>query len=179
MRKSKPVIILLSIQLAIALILALINPASDFIVRKKGTEHVFALGHTYLTGDFVNFMQANAGIKVTYEVDRFGNHPQKNYAIITTDENGVSYISSLSDEKPESGEWLGTEAKSYDYYYVFTSDKIDCELIENNQDLFYEFDFSDKYEITAKAYVYKGRAVLDSFLVDGVELEDFPENKEG
>lgn len=175
MRKIKPVIILLSIQLAIALTLALINPVSDFIVRKKGTEYIFALEESYLTGDFVNYIQVNAYIKLIFEFDRFESHSQ-DYALISTDENGISYISSLSDEKPENGNWLGSKAKTFDYYYLLTSDKIDYELIENSfisQDLFYEFEFSDKYEITAKAYVYNGKIVLDSFLVDGVELKEF------
>ena len=37
-------------------------------------------------------------------------------AIIETDENGLSYISALTDNPPESGDWLGTERDSFHHY---------------------------------------------------------------
>ena len=95
MRKLKPVVILLSIQLVIALSLTLINPVSDYVIRRKGTEYTFAVEEAWLTGDFVSYVEANCYIEFRFVYDRFEYHPE-NYAIIETDENGISYISSLS-----------------------------------------------------------------------------------
>lgn len=175
MRKSKPVIILLSIQLVIALSLALINPVSDYVIRRKGTEYTFSVEEAWLTGDFVNYVEANCYIEFRFDFDRFEYHPE-NYAIIETDENGISYISKLSEIPPENGNWLGTEEKEFDWFCCYSSNKLDYSLIENafkNIDLFEDFSFSDSYEITVKVSVYKGKAVLNSFLVDGVEIEEF------
>lgn len=182
MRKSKPVIILLTIHLIIALSLALINPVNDFIIRKKGTEYTFASSEAYLTGDFVNYLEANCYIDFRFDFDRFEYHTEK-YAVIETDENGISYISAITDTPPENGDWLGTKEKPFEYFYCFTTDKIDYKIIENSfvsSDLFEDFEFSDKHEITVNVSVYKGRAVLNAFLVDGVEIEEFLDNyKEG
>ncbi len=181
MRKSKPAVILLLIHLAIALSLALINPVSDYIIRQKGTEYTFAVDEAWLTGDFINYIEANCYLEFRFGFDRFEYHPE-NYAIIETDENGISYISALSETSPESGDWLGTEEKPFDWFCYYSSDKIDYELIENafkNIDLFDDFNFLDSYEITVKVSVYNGKAVLNSFLVDGVEIEEFFKNTEG
>lgn len=181
MRKLKPVVILLSIQLVIALSLTLINPVSDYVIRRKGTEYTFAVEEAWLTGDFVSYVEANCYIEFRFVYDRFEYHPE-NYAIIETDENGISYISSLSGTPPENGDWLGTEEKPFDWYCCYSSDKSDYEAFKKafkNTDSFENFNFSDNYEITVKVSVYKGRAVLDSFLVNGVEIEKFIENTEG
>ena len=180
MRKSKPVIILLAIQLIIALSLAFINPVCDFIVRKKGTEHTFSVDDAWFTGDFVNYLEANCYIDFRFNFDRHNFHPE-NYAVIATDENGISYISALSETKPENGDWLGTEDKDFGYFCYFSSEKLDYDLIEAAFDInpVSDFELSEKYDITVSVSVYKGRAVLNKFLVNGIEIEDFINNTEG
>lgn len=175
MRKSRSVIILLSIQLIIALSLALINPVSDYVIRRKGTEYTFAVEEAWLTGDFVSYVEANCYIEFRFGYDRFEYHPE-NYAIIETDKNGISYISKLSGIPPENGDWLGTEEKPFDWFCCYSSDKLDYGPFKNafkNIDLFEDFNFSDNYEITVKVSVYKGKAVLNTFLVDGIKIEEF------
>lgn len=173
MRKSKPVVIFIAIQLIIEIILA--NPAEAYFIRKFGTEYTFAVQEAYLTGDFVNYIEANGYVDCRFEFDRFEYHPE-NYAVISTDENGISYISSITDTPPESGDWLGTKSKDFNYYYHFTTDKIDYENFENsalNSDLFDHYEFADKYEITLNVSVFNGKAVLNEFLVDGVEINEY------
>lgn len=176
MRKSKPVITLLSIQLVLAVALALVNPVNDYIIRTKGTEYTFAVHESWLTGDFVNYVEANCYLDFGFDFDRFDYHSEP-YAVISTDKNGLSYISELSETPPENGDWVGTEEEPFDYVCYYSSDKIDYELIENT-DLFdsNSFDFSDKYEITVRVSVYKGKTVLNAFLVNGVEIGEFLKN---
>ena len=181
MRKSKPVIILLAIQLIIALSLAFINPVCDFIVQKKGTEYTFSVDDAWFTGDFVNTLEANCYLDFRFDFDRHDFHPET-HAVIATDENGISYISALSETKPESGDWLGTEEKAFDYYCYFSSEKLDYDLVEAaffNTDLLSDFELTENYDITVSVSVYKGRAVLNKFLVNGIEIEDFINNTEG
>ena len=180
MRKSKPVIILLSVQLIIALSLALINPVCDYIVRKKGTEFTFSVYNAWFTGDFVNYLEANCYIDFRFDFDRHDYHPEK-YAVISTDENGISYISSLSETKPECGDWLGTEEKSFDYFCYFASEKLDYDSVESAFDInpVSDSELSEKYDITVSVSVYKGRAVLDKFLVNGTEIGEFLKSTKG
>lgn len=182
MRKSKPVIILLSIQLLIAVTFALINPINDFIIRTKGTEYTFATQEAALYGDFTDFVEIQCHIKYGFDYDRFEYYPEQ-YAIIETDENGISNISALSDVKPENKDWLGTEKKPFGFYNWYTQ-KLDYELYEKGVKNTSFFDrssltFSDEYDITVNVSVYKGKAVFNEILVDGVEIEKFIENTEG
>ena len=43
--------------------------------------------------------------------------------------------------------------------------------------LFYDYEFTDKHEVMVNVSVYKGRAVLNAILVDGVEIEEFLKTK--
>lgn len=178
MRKPKPVVILLSVQLIFAIALAFVNPVKDYLIRKNGTEYTFATQEAFLTGNFIDSVTAECHIKYGFDYDRFEFYPQP-YAIIETDENGLAYISALSDTPPESGDWLGTE-KNHFYCFNFYSKELDFNLYENalkNTDLFDEsFEFSDKYEITVNISVYKGETVLNAILINGVEIGEFLEN---
>lgn len=179
MRKTKPVVILLAIQLIAALIIALFNPIKDAVIRTKGTEYTFATQETFLTGDFTDYVNAECHIKYGFDYDRFDYYPEE-YAIIKTDENSLAYISQLSALPPESGDYLGTEKKPHTWF-SFYAKELDYELYEkacNSSSLFSGLDFnlSQKYEITVKVSVYNGEAVLNAILVNGVEIEEFINN---
>jgi len=178
MHKSKPVVIFLAIQLVIAISLALINPITDFIIRQKGTEYTFSVEEAWFTGDFTSYVEANCFLDFRFDFDRFDYHPE-NYAVIETDENGISYISRLSETPPESGDWIGTEEKPFDYWGYYSSDEIDYSLIEKNfgnSVLSDDFDFFKRHNITVKVSVYNGKTAFYAFLVDGVEIEKYLEN---
>ncbi len=176
MRKVKPIIIVLSIQLLIAVSLSLINPISDYIVRSKGTEYTFATEGAEIYGDYTTFIELQCPIKHSFDKD-LTNYYDKQYAIIETDENGHSYISVLSDNPPEKGDWLGTEKDSF-HHFNWYNKKLDYNLYRMAEE---STDFlaakltgmSDEYEITVSVFVYEGKAVLNEIQVNGVEIEDF------
>lgn len=179
MRKAKPVIVLLAIQLFVALAIALFNPVKDAIIRAKGTEYTFATQETFLTGDFTEYVNTDCHIKYGFNYDRFGYSPEE-YAVIKTDENGLAYISELSFFPPENGDYLGTENKPHTWF-SFYSKELDFELYEkacSSSSLFsgMEFNLSQEYEITVNVSVYKGEAVMNAILVNGVEIEEFINN---
>ena len=121
MRKSKPVLILLSIQLMLVILLAMINPVTNLVVRTFGTEHTFETSEVLYFGDFIDEVRFCCYIKYGFNYSRFDymyDQPER-YAVIDTDENGMSYVSALSREKPESGEWLGTSKEPYAWYDSF------------------------------------------------------------
>lgn len=177
MRKKHPVLILLSVQLLAAVAVALINPVGDYIVRTKGTEYTFDTSCVNYYGDFTNEMFVYCYIKLNDEQDRFSSH-EESYALIEVGKDGLAYISDLSKTKPENGEYLGTEQKSYHYFDNFTQ-KIKYDVFKKSfktdPPLFeYEvLEAGEDYTFTVKAHVYKGRSVLDEILVDGVEIEEF------
>ncbi|MBQ8782816.1 MAG: hypothetical protein IJZ57_03490 [Clostridia bacterium] len=176
MRKAKPIIIVLSIQLLIAVSLALVNPISDYIVRTKGTEYTFAIEGAEIYGDYTTFVELQCPLKLGFDKD-LDNYYDRQYAIIETDESGLSYISALSDNPPEKGDWLGTPKDSF-HHFSWYNKKLDYEIYreaEESTDFFAAklTGVSDEYEITVSVFVYKGKAVLNEIQVNGVEIEDF------
>ena len=51
MRKAKPILAVLSVQLLIAVLLTLVNPVGEYIVRTKRTEYTFATEAVEIYGD--------------------------------------------------------------------------------------------------------------------------------
>lgn len=180
MRKAKPILIVLSVQFLIAVSLALVNPISDCVVRTKGTEYTFATEAAEIYGDYEDFVEIQCPIKHSFDKEQAYDYYDKQYAIIETDENGLSYISALSDNPPESGDWLGTEKDSF-HHYNWYYQNIDYNLYRIAEE---SADFlaakisgvSDEYEITVSVFVYKGKAVFNEILVNGVEIEEFLSN---
>lgn len=176
MRKCRPVIILLSVQLAFAIALALVTPVTDFIVRTKGTEHTLDVSEVWTIGE----SRISCRIKHRSDYDWTEYHPE-NYALIETDENGISYISELSEARPEAGEYIGTKKKPFHWYEYFEA-KTEQELLMKafslDPPMFYGEDLTvhPDYKFTVKVHIYKGMALLDDVYVNGVELEEFFEN---
>lgn len=181
MRKSKPVIILLSIQLVLALMLTLVNPIEDHIIRSKGTEYTFEISEAACYGNFIDKVDISVKIKNDFGFSNVYLTPGQ-YAIITTNENGLSRLSHTSDTRPESDAYIGTAGDKY-YYFTEHQQTIDIEVFRLGADMeppLFDLakDVSTKnYEITAKIYVYKGKALLNEILVNGVEIEDFLKNQ--
>lgn len=185
MRKFRPVAILLAIQLVIAFALALINPVSDHIIRKYGTEYIFATQKAYLTGDFSEYVQLTCVLKYGSDIFRFAN-AQRVCATIDTDENSLAYISEVSGKKPESKDYLDVKGYSVETVSYYTSDKIKLDLISTETkeiiaDSLWEDDKNllDGHEVTVSISVYKGKAVANEFYIDGIEAEEYIRNLKG
>ena len=178
MRKSKPVVIFLSIQLIIAVAFALVNPIKDCIIRQKGTEYTFSVDEAWFTGDFTEYVEANCFLDFRFDFNRF-DYYDENYGIIETDKNGISYIARLSHTAPENGDYLGTEEKDFGYWGYYSSERIDYSLVEKKLDYSVLSEYDDFFancDITVRLSVYKGETVLNSFLVDGIEIEEYMSN---
>lgn len=176
MRKAKVILIVISIQLLVAVSLALINPVGDYIVRTKGTEYIFLTEGVEIYGDYTTFMELQCPIKMEFDKDR-NDYYDKQYAIIKTDKNGLSCISELSDNPPPKGDWLGT-AKNDFHHFCWYSQKIDYNLFSKAEEIVAYSDekmwhVSDEYEITLNVSVYKGKAVMNEIQINGVEIEEF------
>lgn len=182
MRKSRPVAILLAIQLIIAVSLALINPISDYVIRKFGTEYIFATSKAYLTGDFSEYVNITCKLKYDFDKSKY----EAEYAIIDTDENSLAYISETSDTKPEGKDYLNMDGHAVGYVSYFTSDDVKLDLIDiETRELIGDYlfednlDFLDGHEVTVSISVYKGEAVVNEFYVDGITAEEYIRNLKG
>ncbi len=178
MRKSKPVIILLSVQLIFALLLAAYNPTKDFVIRTFGTEYIFAVENLAYYGNFIDDMQLHCYIKS--EIPEDYAHPMANgrYGIIETDENGLYYISLSTDQKPENDKYIKSKGDGV-FYFGSPYMVIDCETFElgetTDPPLFIRENLttSTEYEITASAYIFRGQIRLKEIYVDGIEIIKF------
>lgn len=185
MRKFRPVAILLAIQFIIAVSLALINPITDYAIRKYGTEYTFATQNAYLTGDFSEYVNITCKLKYGFnDIDFSGT---KNvYAIIDTDKNSLAYISGLSGEKPEGKDYLDVVGFAVETVSYYTSDKVKLDLISTKtqeiiMDSLWEgkINLLDGHEVTVNISVYKGKAVANEFYIDGIEAEEYIRNLKG
>ena len=177
MRKAKPILAVLSVQLLIAVLLTLVNPVGEYIVRTKGTEYTFATEAVEIYGDYEDYVEIQCPIKHSFDKNQAYDYYDRQYAIIEADENGLSYIAALSDNPPESGVWLGTEKDSFHQFNRYYK-RIDYNLYKKAEESADFFDtkvsgFSDEYETTVSVYVYKGKAVLNEIRVNGVEIQEF------
>lgn len=182
MRKLRPVAILLAIQLVIAVSLALINPIDDFIVRKYGTEYIFATSKAYLTGDFSEYVNIICKLKYDFDESKY----EAEYAIIDTDENSLAYISEASDTKPEGKDYLNMDGHAVGYVSYFTSEDVKLDLIDiETKELIAEhlwkdnLNLLDGHEVTVSISVYKGKAIANEFYIDGITAEEYIRNLKG
>ncbi len=182
MRKLKPVLILLVIQLVIAITLPLIKPVSDLVIRTWGEEYIIDISHS---DSFVIYGVDEPRLvgRICYnpDYDIYYNFDNCNYAVIEPDENGLYRISELVKKKPEGKSYLGGINPGGYMRYIRYEQALSQELIDadsNSENPLFN-SYSDKeqinpdYKITARIFIFKGKARLDTFLVDGVEIEKF------
>lgn len=178
MRKRRPVIILLCVQLVFTLLLASTETSKNLIIRNFGTEYTFEVENLAYYGNFRDTMELHCEIKS--EIPDIYNHALINgrYGIIETDENGLSRLSVTTDKKPHGNTYIKSKGDAIFYFDTPHMD-IDYKVFElgetTDPPLFIRHNLttSTEYEITASAYVFKGQIRLKEIYVDGVELIDF------
>lgn len=185
MHKFKPVAILFVIQFVVAVSLALINPITDYIIRKYGTEYTFATQETFIGGDFSEYVDITSQLKHGFDESKYSDI-QAEYAIIDTDENSLAYISEISNTKPEEKDYINIDgfAGAVSYY---SSDDIKLNIISTEtKEIINDIMINDKFnsffdghEVTVSISVYKGKTVANEFYVDGIEVEEYFKNLKG
>ncbi len=186
MRKFRLVAILLLIQIVIAVSLALINPITDYVVRRYGTEYIFATQDAYLTGDFSEYVSITCKLEYGFYEGEY-EAVQAEYAIIDTDENSLAYISDVSDTKPEDKDYINMEGFAIGAVSYYSSDEIKLNIISSETkeiitDILFEDKldtFFDVHEVTVSISVYKGKAVTNELYVDGITAEEYIRNLKG
>lgn len=178
MRKRRPVIILLCIQLVFTLLLASTETSKNLIIRNFGTEYIFEVENLTYYGNFRDNMALHCEIKS--EIPGIYDYaPVKGrYGIIETDENGLSCLSVTTDKKPDGNTYIKSKGDAIFYFEAPHMD-IHYEIFRlgetTDPPLFIRHNLttSTEYEITASAYVFRGQIRLKEIYVDGVELIDF------
>ncbi|MBR4858694.1 MAG: hypothetical protein IKU08_05850 [Clostridia bacterium] len=172
MRKRRPVMILLCIQLVFTLILASSGTTKNIIIRNFGTEYLFDVDYLDCYGDFNGEVELRCGLREDYPEGSKGT-----YGIIKTDENGLSYLSETTYDKPSDKNYVKSKG-DYTFYFdppVKVIDSRHFEMAQTaNPPLFdSELTASDEYKITVSVYVLFGQISLNEIFVDGVELSQF------
>lgn len=174
MRKKLPILILIAIQLIFALSLTAIRPVKEWLIENKGEEFIFEVAGVSADYDeWANTAYIYAPIKGTTPPYRDGSK----YAIIETNEKGLSAVTGFSEKKPKNKPYL--KAK-----YDFFTEKIEIFNGEIPQELYYEmFTYyggeyvvtADGFDFTIKATVYKGEIRMHGILVNGIPIEEYIE----
>ncbi len=178
MRKRLPVIILLAVQLIFIFSLAAYNPVRDMLIRIKGTEYIFEVTDLQYYGNFKDDMLLYCNIKT--EFDGYYEFITINgkYGIINTNENGLSYLSEVTNDKPQADNYIKSENDEI-FYFTDPHQKIDYDIFvlgeTTEPPLFIREKLitSDEYRITASVYVYNGNILLNKIFVNGTEIEEF------
>ncbi len=172
MRKKLPIIILIAIQLAFALSLTAIRPVTEWLIANKGEEFIFEVEG--ISADYDEW----AGTAYIYAPIKGTTPPYRDnskYAIIETNENGLSAVTGFSQKKPKDKTYL--KAK-----YDFFTEKLEIYNGEIPQELYFEmFSYyggeyvvtAENLEFTVKATVYKGEIRMHGILVNGIPIEEY------
>ena len=172
MRKKLPILILISIQLIFAVSLTAIKPVTEWLIANKGEEFIFEVeGVSAHYDEWADIAYIYAPIKGTTPPYR----EECKYGIIETKENGKSFISNVSENKPKDKPYLKSK-------YNFLSEKAEVFNGEISQDLYFEMFsyYGGEYVVTAedldftiKATVYKGEIRTHGILINGIPIEEY------
>lgn len=177
MRKKAPIIILIAVQLVFALSLTAVKPVKEWMIYNLGETFTFEASHMHVYyDDFHGTIDFYADIKTEYDSEYavIGK-----YGIISTDKNGISKISEVSQSKPRNQPYI----KSFYEPFVISSCPFHSEISpEAYEALDFEFEYlsifdtkvaKSSHDITVKATVYKGEFRYLGIFVDGIPIEDF------
>ena len=175
MRKSKPVIILVAVQLAFLLILTASPFISDALVKCFGEKITFRINDVAEFGIGSNrvhcYLYENA-LNPDYVNPEYINNYSLRYAKIETDENGIAHIGEACYNKPD-GLYLGNIVHNKNYY-----DSFDYKLPEGfyhpGIDLFPDgWQADSSYSVTADVYILMGKLVPKQLYINGIPIEEF------
>lgn len=177
MRKKAPIIILIAVQLVFALSLAAVKPVKEWMIYNLGETFTFEASHMHVYyDDFYGTFYAD--IKIEYDAE---HAVVGKYGIISTDKNGISKISGVSQSKPRNQPYI----KSFYEPFSINSCSFHSEISpEAYEALDFEFEYLSIFDtkvakssrdITVKATVYKGEFRYQGIFVDGIPIENFVE----
>lgn len=182
MRKKAPIIILIAVQLVFALSLAAVKPVKEWMLYNLGETFTFETSRLLVYYDeFYGTIAFYADIKEDYDSE-YGVIGR--YGIISTDKNGISKISEVSQSKPRNQPYI----ESFYEPLVISSCSFHSEISsEAYEALDFELDYhgagllgfdtmaiaKSSHDITVKATVYKGEFRYHGIFVDGIPIEEF------
>ena len=173
--------LLVLLQLAFPVGMAMYRPADEDVIREKGTRYLLAL-QDRITCRTTGTVDASSSWLMNPDI----YEAQGRYAILETDENGYAQIGSFSQKKPGDGAYLlRTEADRIGEYFSLD---VPTDLIGELRKTFrqtyywqYDGEFSEYMlektdrspTLAVEIYVCRGRAALGGLLIDGMSAEEY------
>lgn len=183
MLKKFSVLILAVIQIAFCISLTAIEPTKEWLIENKGTVYHLRVNSV----SFENYSDRGINIISCIECDwsniyddAYNQVLRGEYAVIETDENCISHLSTRTDRKPKG--------KNYVKGYFRTRHLgwyIDSEVTEAVKEKLYELGINQKlywdtyheyegtHNITYDVKIYKGMYHIVGMSIDGVAIEEF------
>ncbi len=173
MFKKLSVIIVAVIQLIFCLSLSLYNPVVNHLTEKNGEIYYF---------DFGTISYNETLKRIIYNDDTnyyllSSTTLQSDYFVIETDENGISHLSFITEEKPKDAPYIrcSENVSSFDNGMIFT---VLNRLDDYNLDYSLEAspDYYEHHAITVAVKIYNGYSIsVGEPYIDGIPIYDFLE----
>lgn len=182
MIKKFSVLILSAVQILFCISLTAIEPTKDWLIENKGTVYNLKVSSVSYSGDIDWGAHFSCAIDCdwhsVYEYEYYAV-AEGEYAVIETDENGISHLSYRTDRKPKSGNYI----KGYfpTRHLGWSTDIVPTEEVRETLSelgIYLRYDWSTyreyegSHDITYNVKVYKGLYRFEGLSVDGVPIEE-------
>lgn len=182
MLKKFSVLILAAIQILFCIVLTAVEPTKEWLIENKGT--VYNLRVSYIS--YSNDIDWETHFSCCVECDwhsaydyEYYSISEGEYAVIETDENGISHLSYCTDRKPKTENYIeGPFSIRHLGWYVEVIPTEDVRETLYALGIYPHYDWStyQEYEgghdITYNVKVYKGLYRFEGLSVDGVPIEE-------
>ena len=182
MIKKFSVLILAAIQIIFCIALTAVNPIEEWLIENKGTVYNLKVSAVSFSHDIdwcTNFVCCIECDWNSVDDYVFYNVTDGEYAVIETDENGISHLAYRTDRKPKNSNYI----KGYFpirhrgwSVEILPTEEVKEKLyglgINPNNDWSPYQKYEGTHNITYDVKVYKGFYRVEGLSVDGIPIEE-------
>lgn len=182
MLKKFSVLILAAVQILFCIGLTLYRPVEEWLIENKGTVYNLKVSSVSFSDEIDWCTELTCCIECDWSsIDDYEYHNviKGEYAVIETDENGISHLAYRTDKKPKSGNyikgyfWIRHRGWSVE---ILPTEEVKQKLYKLDIYPSYEWSPYRKYEgsheITYDIRVYKGLYRVEGLSIDGIPIEE-------
>ena len=182
MFKKFSVLILAVIQVVFCISLPAIEPGTEWVVEKFGTDYYLKIASIHYSDD-IGYIVFNFRLYCDWQNsqdDLYCDIFEDQYGIIKTDEKGVSRLSDFTFSRPEKEEYIkGHFETAHCSYFTETvpSDETAEALVSLGIPLrnnYYHIipEYEGNHDLALKVRVYNGLFSIDGITVNGAAIEE-------
>lgn len=182
MLKKFSVLILAAVQILFCIGLTLYRPVEEWLIENKGTVYNLRVNYVSYSNDIDWETHFSCNVECdwhsVYDYEYYAIS-EGEYAVIETDENGISHLAYRTDKKPKSENYIkGPFSIRHLGWYVEVIPTEDVRETLYQLGIYPNFDWSTYQEytgshnITYNVKVYKGLYRVEGLSIDGIPIEE-------